>query len=444
MNGPRTVNQNDQSATHIPGRTFSAAKYPAKSGVAEARIQASSVTGFDPGAASRPILRSATGMRPSEAGEPQLAQPFGDHALALRKRGLFVVPCVDDDGKAPKFEGWERKKLSPETVAKLACRYPNGNIGLVCGLSGIVAVDIDEPSLFDLMREWFGDTPLITHTPSGGFHFLYRKVGAVKSGTLRPSLAVDIKADGGLVVVPPSFNRASGVAYRFERGSWDDLKNLPPFRKDALAKLLHHKEPRSSPARRVSGNSVSEGERNSNLFYYLMATAPRIDGYDALLAEGRRFNGRMLQPPLSNAEVEKTARKVWEYEEDGRNWIGHGQGGVMVPAAVADDLLGRPHGEDALALLVKLKRSHGARSEPFAVCAKAMARDGVIAGWKDPRRYTRACKMLLVRGAIKPVSRACRDVQGRWKPAKYKLVKPGAINAPNITIHPLSALPPLI
>jgi hypothetical protein len=72
--------------------------------------------------------------------EPGCPRPFGDHALALRKRGLSVVPCVDEDGKAPKFKGFERKRLSAETVAKLARRYPEANVGLVGGLSNIVVV----------------------------------------------------------------------------------------------------------------------------------------------------------------------------------------------------------------------------------------------------------------------------------------------------------------
>ncbi len=72
-----------------------------------------------------------------------------------------------------------------------------------------------------------------------------------------------------------------------------------------------------------------------------------------------------------------------------------------------------------MALLVKLKRSHGGRAEHFAVCAKAMARDAVIAGWKDPRRYARSCKMLVAQGSIKPVARAHRDARGHWTPAKY-------------------------
>ena len=115
----------------------------------------------------------------------------------------------------------------------------------------------------------------------------------------------------------------------------------------------------------------------------------------------------------------------------------------MVSAALAADLLKRPHGEDALALLVKLKRSHGARTEPFAICAKAVARDEVIAGWDDPRRYTRARNILLALGVLNPVSRARRSAKGRWTPANYQFSRPGALIAPNVILHahPVSLSP---
>ena len=146
-----------------------------------------------------------------------------------------MVPCVEDGGKAPKFTGWERKRLSSETIAKLTRRYPEANIGLVCGLSDIVVVDIDDPSLFDVMWERFGPTPLIVRTPSSNSISTTVRSARVNSTNLNSEgLKVDIKADGGQVVIPPSFNRKSNIAYEFERGSWDDLKNLPPIRQGAL------------------------------------------------------------------------------------------------------------------------------------------------------------------------------------------------------------------
>jgi hypothetical protein len=148
------------------------------------------------------------------------------------------------------------------------------------------------------------------------------------------------------------------------------------------------------------------------------------------------FNQEALSPTLSAAEVEKTARKVWHYEETGQNWIGHPGCRVVLLGAVIDDLLGHPCGADALVLLTVLWRFHGARGEPFPISSQAMARDHVIAAWKDPRRYTRARKVLEDLGLIELASPSRRDRLGRCTPAKFKLARPGAKNAPNITLHP--------
>jgi hypothetical protein len=173
-----------------------------------------------------------------------------------------------------------------------------------------------------------------------------------------------------------------------------------------------------------------------------MLQAPHVASEVELLAETLRFNEQHCSPPLSARQAEEKARSAWDYEQRGQNWIGHGGGGVVLNNAVVDDLLSRVHGPDALALLSKLKRSHGARKTSFAVSCGAMARDGVIAGWKTPRRYTRAREILEVRGYLVQVVPPGREPGGRHTPAQYRLTR-GANNASNINYNPLPLLPPI-
>ena len=149
--------------------------------------------------------------------EPQSPHPFGDNAVLLHALGLVVFPCGGDDGKRPLVKGWQGRK-SAKTVATWAQRFAGANIGVACGASGVVVVDVDRPELVGAMLRRFGDTPLLTRTPSGGAHLWYRKLGPVRSGNLRKQgFEVDIKADGGFVVVPHS--RTPKGVYVFERGS---------------------------------------------------------------------------------------------------------------------------------------------------------------------------------------------------------------------------------
>lgn len=52
-------------------------------------------------------------------------------------------------------------------------------------------------------------------TGGGGWHLIYTHPGGyVPSRTLPGHEGIDVKADGGLIVVPPSVHPVSGVAYR--------------------------------------------------------------------------------------------------------------------------------------------------------------------------------------------------------------------------------------
>jgi hypothetical protein len=219
------------------------------------------------------------------------------------------------------------------------------------------------------------DGPAI-RTIGGGTHLWYRKVGEVRSTNLRSDgLEVDIKADGGFVLVPPSFNPQSGRPYVFERGTWDDLNGLPPFRKEALTAAANAS---------TTDSAISEGHRNAAVFGHLMRMAPQVDDCEALLAEGHRYNREALSPPLPDGEVEKTARSAWRYQSEGKNWLGT-HGNVRWPVEVVNRCAAHKHGGDALILTTILRSNHAYRNGPFAIAARAMARDQVIVGWSEHR-----------------------------------------------------------
>ena len=124
--------------------------------------------------------------------------------------------------KKPLEKGWQEKAYSRHDPAIEAHIAGGGNIGMLCG-QGLIVVDLDnhDPSASGAASwaEWCaqnGDDPAAyrpaTVSPSGGQHIyltvppdskIQNRVG------VRPG--VDIKSDGGYVVVPPS--RISTGAY---------------------------------------------------------------------------------------------------------------------------------------------------------------------------------------------------------------------------------------
>ena len=306
-------------------------------------------------------------------------RPFGDNALALHDLELTVFPCGGEDGKIPSVSHWQSRK-SRKTITKWTRRFGDKNIGIACEPSGIVIVDPDLPELVDPMLERFGDTPLITRTPSGGAHLWYRASGLVTLEDLRnQGLDVDIQADGDMIIVPPSFNRQSGVPYVFARGSWDQLPHLPPFRHEAL-----NARPRKNETKPRIG-SITDGVRNKTLYRQLLRSAKQAAAFEDLLTAARRFN-EGFAPPLRDAEVVKTAAGAWKCQIEGRNRVGT-QGAVVWSVERVQTCAPHKHGGDAIILTTILRAKHAYR-EDFAVVARAMAARHVIAGWTEHRIRT--------------------------------------------------------
>ncbi len=136
------------------------------------------------------------------------------------------------------------------------------------------------------------------------------------------------------------------------------------------------------------------------------------DTLDDLVDVGRTFGATCI-PPLSDTEVVRTARSVWNYEAGGRNWLG-GPARAVFTVNDIDRLVAKP---DAFALLAKLKVTHEARRAPFALAAVAMERDKVIPGWHR-KRYTAATNWLVKSGDL---VRVHQGGKGLHDPSTYVL-----------------------
>ncbi len=100
-------------------------------------------------------------------------------------------------------------------------RWPLANIGLASGkTSGIVVIDIDLPRALPSLDQLVHKLPstLTGCTGGGGLHLIYRGNCADLRCTtsqvpgIGPLIGVDVRADGGYIVAPPSTHR-SGTRY---------------------------------------------------------------------------------------------------------------------------------------------------------------------------------------------------------------------------------------
>jgi DNA-binding XRE family transcriptional regulator len=371
--------------------------------------------------------------------------PFHDAALDLLPYGLAVIPCRtrdSDDGehnaKKPLLSGFNHWKRRPgqKTIGEWKEQFPEANIGVICGLSGITVVDVDgDQNLVETAIKMFGDTPLKIQTPRGGMHLYYRHDGE-RCAALRSShgLAIDIKGRGGYVLVPPSIRLDgphAGRRYEIISGSWNDIRSLP-----TMIPLETPSKSRATPAAPVPLRAIEVGHRNDMLFKRLLREARHVDCPEDLIDIARTFNDNLLDP-LPDSEVVKTAGSAWRYEARGDNWAGRSARFEVT----LDDLDAFEGDSDAIVLDAYLRLHHSARDKSFAVSPKAMKKAEMIPRW-SVKRYTSALRKLVKIGAL------IQEYQGGKKRGDASLFTLGSglklkvpRKVPNITKHPPPSLP---
>jgi hypothetical protein len=191
-----------------------------------------------------------------------------EYALAYAELGFYVFPChtpIKRDGWNCSCEAWKREKLSPdfdcsnpgkhprtqnglddattdpEQIKRWWRQWPNANIGINCGQSGMLVVDLD--TYKDIYQG--DDLELNEETVtclSGGGGAPICTIGCwamihLAIATRKLPAGIDIRGHGGYVIVPPS-GHESGNEYRWELeyGPEDiDIAPIPAKLRELLA-----------------------------------------------------------------------------------------------------------------------------------------------------------------------------------------------------------------
>jgi putative DNA primase/helicase len=208
-------------------------------------------------------------------------------------------------------------------------KWPKANIGIITGrISGLVALDVDP-------RNCGGDTltalekqhdPLPktaeSRTGGGGRHILFAYPGSKVNSTVGAlGEGLDIKADGGYIVAPPS-GHASGKRYEWKVLPGVDNSSLAPPPEWLLAQIRQSSAPALS-ADTTSGNKLREGERNSTLASLGGSMRRRGMSYEAIHSALLTENAARCEPPLPDEEIEPIARSVSRYAPAAQGKIEH-------------------------------------------------------------------------------------------------------------------------
>jgi hypothetical protein len=141
-----------------------------------------------------------------------------DAALSYAAAGLPVFPCVPRDKNPVTKRGFYDATTNPATIRRYWSRADR-NIGIPTGLiSGFWVLDVDPGG--EEHRRWLeadhGALPrtCAVLTGRGGCHLWFKYTEAIQSSASRVAPGIDVRGDGGYVVVPPSVHE-NGRAYHF-------------------------------------------------------------------------------------------------------------------------------------------------------------------------------------------------------------------------------------
>lgn len=246
------------------------------------------------------------------------------HAEAVRyaELGYPVFPCHPGSKSPITAHGFHDASTSTDQVDLWWTAYPDANIGIPT--AGLLVVDVDGAA-----NTWpanpaqeldLAACPLAT-TPRGGRHYIFRQPAGAnwRSSVGRVADHVDIRADGGYIVVAPS--SVEDRAYRWiESRSLEDgptsLPEPPPW---LCAKIEEISRPAGT---RIVGPIVADsqpipnGMRNDTLTR-IGGTMRRIGlGRNEILPALLATNAARCQPPMTDEEIETIAGSVCRYAPD--------------------------------------------------------------------------------------------------------------------------------
>jgi len=246
---------------------------------------------------------------------------LGDAAVAYARMGWAVLP-LGRAGKVPAIRGGSRSAVSdPTQAAAWWSVSPEHNVGVATGAAsgGLFVIDVDvDPATgedgraeLDRWERAHGTLPTTATavTGRGGLHLYFHSDAGVRNSTNR-DLGIDVRGDGGFVVVPPSRHPNGN---RYEWGNAPFATGVAEADANVLALVAHVQAPRAQATgsapypmatpRFELPSVVAKGCRDDTLFRY--ASSLQARGLtDAEIADAvAEANRERCVPPMGEADI---------------------------------------------------------------------------------------------------------------------------------------------
>ncbi|MDR4469061.1 MAG: phage/plasmid primase, P4 family [Nitrospira sp.] len=253
---------------------------------------------------ARPNKKSAT-----------LQQHTVEAALQYLEQGWSVIPlrAGGKESLVP-WKDYQTTSATQKQVRDWWKECPEANVGVITGrVSGLVVIDIDgeegEATLAQL-EFTHGALPQTRTVRTGnGRHLYFNYPGRpIQSSAGTLGKGVDVRADGGYVVAPPSMHQ-NGTRYCWTSAVNQGLAELPSWLQTELISGSINTTTRIDQVEGI----IHEGHRNDAMTR--LAGALRRQGFEEsmILTALQAENQSRCVPPLPQAELESIARSVAGY-----------------------------------------------------------------------------------------------------------------------------------
>ncbi len=261
-------------------------------------------------------------------------------ALALAAEGLPVFllgrkkrpvtncsACPKDDPAHNKqacecltCHGFYAATTDPERITAMHAAIPGGLLAIRTGrVCDLAVVDIDPRNGGRVLPGLMPPTRCV-RTGSGGWHLYYRHPGGTLAAKLHGHDGIDLKADGGYVVAPPSVHPDTGKAYQ-RIGDRAVIEMPPP-----LVAACRPIDPPAAPAATVTPMTTGRGISSpaALLAAHLDAVARAPEGrrrhvlYGAARGVARMVAAGALTPADAHAALYAAGRAAGQTDRDTR------------------------------------------------------------------------------------------------------------------------------
>jgi hypothetical protein len=241
-------------------------------------------------------------------------------ALGYLKRGWAVVPA-GQRSRQPiiRWQRFQHEMPTEEQLTRWYERWPAANLAVITGaISGVVVIDIDPrhggtESLASMETEHDVLPETVEAiTGGGGRHLYFAHPGHEVQSRAGLAPGIDIRGDGGCVIVPPSVH-PSGERYRWRAGHAPDdieLALLPVWLEQ---RRFREGSPSGHPLaywRTLVHEGVKEGQRNTTIASFTGHLLWHGVDPDVVMEVMLAWNRVRCSPPLDEEEVIRTVRSI--------------------------------------------------------------------------------------------------------------------------------------